>query len=360
MINGILIVGGTGTIGRRLAKNLAPDYPNRVIVAARNIEKARELAAELGQGVRARRVDVGDRSSVDAALADVGVVMSCVAQLETPSLLLASIANGLGYTDIAPIAMKRPSYPAEVTAEAVRTGARVILGAGLVPGISNMLARMGADCVGSVDAVETTCLLSVGDEYGADSRRYLAKEITGQFKVRINGEELLARPFTRPRRIEFAPPLGTVTARLFPFSDQIYYPATLGATTAVSRLALMPPWISGGLAIALPLIGGALAKPSTGPSRRLEWLMEWLKRRYAGLDRWGVHVEVRGARGVHRASLQGRGQADATALSASTFVRALVEGEVDHPGIWTAEQVVPVGRFLDRIAVYGLALNVHT
>ena len=163
-MNGILIAGGTGTIGRRIAKNLAPDYPNRVVVAARNLEKARELAAELGQGVRPRRIDVGNRSSIDAALADVGVVISCVAQLETPNLLLASIANGLAYTDIAPMAMKRPSYPAEVTAEAVRTGARVILGAGMVPGISNMLARMGANCVGSVDAVETTCLLSVGDE----------------------------------------------------------------------------------------------------------------------------------------------------------------------------------------------------
>ena len=50
--------------------------------------------------------------------------------------------------------------------EAVQTGARVILGAGLVPGLSNVLARIGADRVGQVESVETTCLLSIGDEYG--------------------------------------------------------------------------------------------------------------------------------------------------------------------------------------------------
>ena len=353
-MNGILIAGGTGTVGCRIAKNLAPDYPNRVIVAARNTEKARDLASELGHGVRARPIDVRDRSSVDTALEDVGTVISCVVQPETPNLLLASIARGLGYTDIAPMSVKRPPYPAELTTEAVRTGASIILGAGMVPGISNILARMGADSVGPVEAVETTCLLSVGDGYGTDSRRYLAEEIATRFSVRINGEEVLSRPFTRPKRIEFAPPLGAVTARLFPFSDQAHYPATLGASTAVSRLALLPPWISRVMAIAVSTAGRRLAHPGGASSQRLEWLMDWLKRRYSGLDWWGVHVEVRGARGVHRASVQGHEQANATALSASAFVRALVEREVDRPGIWTADQVVPVRAFLERMTAHGL------
>ena len=110
----------------------------------------------------------------------------------------------------------------------------------------------------------------------------------------------------------------------------------------------------------IPLLGNGLAKPTVvPPSRRLESLMEWLKRRYSGLDWWGVHVEVRGARGIHRASLQGHGQANATALSASAFVRALVEREVNRPGIWTADQVVPVGPFLERMAVRGLVPNIR-
>jgi len=64
----VLITGGYGNVGRRVAADLAPDYPGRLVVAGRSAEKAGQLAAELGYGVRGRRVDVGDPGSVKAAL----------------------------------------------------------------------------------------------------------------------------------------------------------------------------------------------------------------------------------------------------------------------------------------------------
>ena len=72
---GILITGGYGTVGRRVAAYLAPGYPDRVVVAGRSDERAARLAAELGHGVRARRVDVGDPDSVEVALEGVGLVV---------------------------------------------------------------------------------------------------------------------------------------------------------------------------------------------------------------------------------------------------------------------------------------------
>jgi len=88
----ILITGGYGTVGRRVAADLALDYPDRVVVAGRNAEKAAHLAVELGHGVRGRRVDVDDPDSVEAALGGVGVVMSCIDQPE-PHLLRAAIGR---------------------------------------------------------------------------------------------------------------------------------------------------------------------------------------------------------------------------------------------------------------------------
>jgi saccharopine dehydrogenase (NAD+, L-lysine forming) len=139
----ILITGGYGTVGRRVAADLASDYSGRVVVAGRSAEKAAQLAVEVGHGVRGRRVDVGDLGSAEAALESVGLVMSCIDQPE-PHLLRAAIARGLAYTDIAPHLMTRRPTEA-MSAEAVQTGARLVLGTGLAPGISSMLARLGAD-----------------------------------------------------------------------------------------------------------------------------------------------------------------------------------------------------------------------
>src|SRR5829696_9525622 len=232
----LLITGGYGTVGRRVAADLAPDYPGRLVVAGRSAAKAWQLAAEIGCGVRGRGIDVGDPASVEAALDGVGVVMNCTGQPE-PHLLRAAIARGLAYTDIAPHLMTRRPTEA-LKAEAARTGARIVLGAGLAPGISSLLARMGADRVGAVESVEVGVLLSVGDAYGPASRAYLLEEIAMPYAVRIEGGEMPTRPFAASARVNFPPPLGERRSYLFPFSDQVYFPKTLGARTALSRLAL--------------------------------------------------------------------------------------------------------------------------
>jgi len=117
-----MIAGGYGTVGRRVAADLAPDYPDRVVVAGRSDERAAHLAAELGHGVRARRVDVGDPDSVGSALEGVGLVISCIDQPE-PHLSRAAIGRGLAYTDIAPHLMTRRPTEAMKT-EATRSGSR--------------------------------------------------------------------------------------------------------------------------------------------------------------------------------------------------------------------------------------------
>jgi glutamyl-tRNA reductase len=44
----ILITGGYGTVGRRVAADLTPDYAGRLVVAGRSAEEAGQLVTELG------------------------------------------------------------------------------------------------------------------------------------------------------------------------------------------------------------------------------------------------------------------------------------------------------------------------
>jgi saccharopine dehydrogenase (NAD+, L-lysine-forming) len=353
----ILITGGYGTVGRCVAADLAPDYPDRVVVAGRSAEKAARLAAGLGHGVRSRHIDVGDPDSVEAALGGVGVVMSCIDQPE-PHLLRAVVGRGLAYTDIAPHLMtRRPTEAME--AEAARRGARIVLGTGLAPGISSLLARLGADRVGTVESVKVGVLLSVGDAYGPASRSYLLEEIALPYAVCIDGREVPTRSFGGYARIDFPPPLGRRMAYLFPFSDQVFFPQTLGARTALSRLALEPSWLGALLAVLVRLRVTSMLGRRSGAEDRVLRLNAWLRRRYAGRDRYGVAVEVEGARGRVRASLVGRGQATATAIGAAAVVRALAEGEVEQAGIWLAEEVVAPESFFGHLAARGLVPTVE-
>jgi saccharopine dehydrogenase-like NADP-dependent oxidoreductase len=59
-IEPVLIVGGYGVVGRRIAIDLAPDYPGRIVLGGRNLARANACAA----GARfALRVDLKHNGS---------------------------------------------------------------------------------------------------------------------------------------------------------------------------------------------------------------------------------------------------------------------------------------------------------
>ena len=202
-------------------------------------------------------------------------------------------------------------------------------------------------------------LLSAGDTYGPASRKYIMEEIALAYAVRTEGREVPTRPFSGSARVNFPPPLGERTAYLFPFSDQVFFPETLGARTSLSRLALEPPWLGTLLSALVRLRVTAGLRRLGSSQERVQRLIARLQRRYKGRDWYGVVVDVRGARGRVRASLVGRGQASGTAIGATAVVRALAEGEVVQPGIWLAEQVVPPEPFFERLAAQGLVPRVE-
>jgi saccharopine dehydrogenase-like NADP-dependent oxidoreductase len=343
----ILIVGGYGEVGVRTATQLEAAHPFRVVVAGRNPERA--------AWPRTKRIDVDDPASVEAALDGACAVVACVRQ-RRPHLLHAAIRHGLAYTSIAPPWLPWPAV-ATLHQEACRTGARAVLAAGIEPGIASVLARVGAERVGQVDAIETALLLSVGDAYGADSMAFLLGEIVQEYEVTIDGRTEPIHALEQPAQIEFPAPLGRRTAYSIPFRDQLYYPKTLGARTAIARIALDPPWIGAGLAKAMKLGGLGWVRRQSGQGA-LHRLTDRLRRRYADRDQFALIVEVRGTGHTVRSTLVGRFQARATAVGVAAIAEALLAGEVSEPGAWLAEQVIAPQPFLARLKAHGLVPSI--
>jgi len=352
---GILIVGGYGVVGRRIAAELAPDYLERVVVGGRNLARAEELATAIGYGVRGRRIDIAEPPSIAAALEDVTVVISCIDQ-PGRTLLWAAIERGLHYTDITPhlTELGRGAAYDKIDAAARASGARVVLGTGIVPGISNVMVRALADVLGGADEIETALLLAASDVSGPASLDYFLQELSMQFDIRVDGKDRRARAFSAPRLVEFPPPSGAQLSYLFPFSDQVLYPRTMRAKTALSRLAIGPAWLARLLAVMV----------RTGASRlmAIDAVRHAIARRHrerpSGKDaRFALRVDVRRDGRLGTATLLGHAQADAAALGAAGVARLLIEGEIVEPGAWMPEQIVNPGPFLSRLANRGLRVE---
>jgi short subunit dehydrogenase-like uncharacterized protein len=350
----VLIAGGYGEVGGRVATHLARACPDRVVVAGRSIERAREAVAALGGRATARAVDVNDVVSIERALDGVATVVCCVEQDERRALLRAAVAHGCAYTDLTASSIWRTALALRGEAEA--SEARIVLGAGLVPGISSAMARAAADRIGPLESVETDLLLSVGDAFGPDSLSYLMRELAAPLVVTECGREHTVACFSDPRAVVFPDPIGARVARRAPFADQYFFPRSFGVATATTRLALDPPWM--GVAIAAALRCGAARLLHRAWFRSVvDRLVAAAKQRRNGSNAFALVVHAVGRRGSARFSLLGRGQAQATAIAASLLARRLSDREIAKPGVWFAEQVVDPLRFFADLKREGLEVR---
>ena len=348
MTGDLLIVGGYGVVGRRIAALLAPDFPGRVVIAGRKLDSAQSTCSAIGSGTRARRVDVDSRESVEAALDDVEVVVSCVDQRE-PYLVQACARRGLGYTDITPHLVFRTDIDT-LDHQAHQSGARLLLGAGLAPGFANMMAAWLIRHVGPAQGIETTVLLSLDDEYGPASTEFLLETLTRPFDI-VDGNSRTVSPFSEPVPVVFPSPVGKRTAYLFPSSDVVSYPKTLGVRTAIGRYALNPNWLG-------PVVSALgryeLARFLRGRLRAREGgVLSWLKRLSTGSDAFGLIVTATSPTWTASLALTGRHQADATAVSAAEFGRRLCNREVHRTGVTFSEEVIEPDPFFEQLAAHG-------
>lgn len=295
-------------------------------------------------------------SAIAAALEDVALVVSCIDQ-PARGLLHAAIERGLRYTDITPhlTQLGRGAAYEQIDAAARASGSRVLLGAGLVPGISSVMVRAVADTVGGADTIETALLLAAGDATGPASFDYFLQELTMPFDVHVNGTDHPARAFSAPRIVDFPSPVGPRPAYLFPFSDQVLYPRTLGARTVRSRLALDPPQLARLLALAVRIRAARIV----ARERVRRAIARRRRDRSPHHDaRFALRVDVAHDGHSGHATLVGRVQAEATAVGAAGLARSLLEGEVREPGAWMPEQVIDPARFLAHLDRHGFRIAV--
>ena len=216
------------------------------------------------------------------------------------------------------------------------------------------MVRAAADTLGGADIIETSLLLSASDATGPASFEYFLQELTMPFEVHVDGVDRPAQAYSDPRVIEFPSPFGPRSAYLFPFSDQVLYPRTMGTRTAVTRLAIEPASL-GRLLAALVRVGATrLLAPE-----RVRHLLTGRRPHHAPSEavRFALRVDViHEGRSAH-ATLVGGAQADAAAAGASGTVRSLVAGEVSEPGVWMPEQVISPPAFFSHLARHGLAVE---
>jgi NAD(P)-dependent dehydrogenase (short-subunit alcohol dehydrogenase family) len=148
----VLIVGGTGGIGRALAERYA-SLDSEVILTSRSADRAAALAAEIGGNTRGIALDIAEPETIAAQLADVGTIdrllivaierdYNTVREYDIEKARRAVTVKLVGYTEVVHTMLDRFSRDASVVIFGGLAGQRPYPGSTTVTMVNGAVSSM--------------------------------------------------------------------------------------------------------------------------------------------------------------------------------------------------------------------------
>jgi lysine 6-dehydrogenase len=374
-----IAVLGAGAMGSAAAVLLARHGDADLLVLDVDGGRAARVAERAGAEGRGFDANAGERATV---LKDVSAVAACLPYRLNVEVMEAALAAGTHYADLG--GLYHVTLKQWELHERFRdAGLSAVMGIGSAPGITNVLARLGADrldegSVRSIDMVDGSVDL---DEGGAGfGVPYSAETIIDEFTLpAIVFEDGEAREVPAGSGVvdwEFPEPVGTQPAMYTLHSEPATLPRTIPGVRDVRwRLALPRP-IHDGFAF-LVQTGLASRDPvmtSTGPVVPREVLVAALERLGGEPGEEGepndeetIDVRVAGARGGSPATYRSLARirpapeglsagAFGTAIPIAVTARWLAEGRVS-PGVHPPESAFEAEAFVADLEREGVEVT---
>ncbi|HEU4784102.1 MAG TPA: saccharopine dehydrogenase NADP-binding domain-containing protein [Ktedonobacterales bacterium] len=386
----IVVLGGGGAMGRITVRALAEDARvQRVTVADLGEAAAQKTIDWLEQGrgkAVATACDVRDADGLAKLLGGADVVLNATDYPFNLDVMRAALTAKISYADLGGLFhMTRKQY--ELHGAFAEAGLTAVLGIGSTPGITNILARVAADQLDTVERLDVR--IGSADLRGGDmpfappySIRTILDECSLEPMVFADGETHAVAPLTGQEAIAFPAPVGQMTAMYTLHSEVALFPVSFGERGlrhASFKIAFPPEFLDQlrllvdlGIANTAPLAVRGARKGQTVQVAPREVLVALLQQRASTLppgepnDCDVLRVVATGTQGDVPMELTeemvvlpykpwsiGAGDLD-TGVPLAIAGILLASGEARLPGAHGAERVFDPAAFLRELARYGM------
>lgn len=238
-----ILVLGDSAAGRYISTALAADPAFECLLGARQTDRLRSFAGQLGIAVIA--VDDADVASLGRAFDEVFAVVNTFGPFVPGSYAIAQrcAACGVHYLDVAS-ASQYVSGISALNRRAKASGSMIVTGASVVPAVSAALIDYLAKEFDRVGEIHTAvAALDNGSSWrdGARSVRPLAGH---PMRIKQDGRWREAFGWSEPMRVDFPAPVGRRRMYLCDVVDLVLFPQRYGARTVTFRAGLARPLLN--------------------------------------------------------------------------------------------------------------------
>lgn len=358
MTQQVLILGGSGRIGRQVAVDLLTHTTAEVTIAGRSLEAGRKahqvLIDLLGKMAAARcrfmPMYLDDWGYLQDAIVQSDLVVHCAGPFHhrNASVLNLCIHAGVNYVDVS----DHPSFTCKafaLRAKAQSAGITAIVNTGIFPGISNSMVRRDIERLDQVHSVHLSYVVGGSGGAGLTVMRSTFLGLQRPFEVWINGKRQRVQPYSDREVIDF-PHYGKVGVSWFDMPESFTIADTFPVKTVITKFGTVPRFYN--------YLTWSVARWWHPRLLRSQQVIEFLSRVSYGMtqisDRFsGVGVAIRsevlgtkyGQPARCCSTLFYPNTAEAAGMGTGAIAQLLLSGELQRPGVWAPEQVLSTPMF---------------
>jgi len=363
-----LFLGGAGFIGTQAVEDLvgSSDF-SEITLGDNDPAKAQQLVARLNdRRLSVRALDVLQENELVEAMKGFDVVISALPFSYDVVVTRACIRAHVNGIDVASAREQM-----EMSEEARKAGITYVMGCGATPGITNILARRGADLLDRTDEVQISwaAFRCMAPAPGLVHTTFWEFDPTIDDRVCYeNGKYRKVPPFSGERTVEFAKPIGVQKVYYVPHPE----PQTIPKAISLKRMSIRGTWPAETMRLLRFMNSFGLYRRETMEIKGqrivpLEWLSEYLLKvpeaKETAIWAYGLIVEVSGrskkkrVKHVFRTShppMKRWGGRDAYARNVgyplSIGAQMLAKGKVKSQGIIAPETAFDPRSFIRELA----------
>lgn len=362
MTKQVLILGGTGRVGSKVAADLIAHTDAEITIAGRNLVRGAEVSRQLGERVKFSAVDLSAASVLKDAIAQSDLVIHCAGPFHyrTASVLQACIDQGVNYIDVS----DHPSFTRKALAfrsNAESVGVTAIINTGIFPGISNSMVRRDVEQLDHAEKIHLSYVVAGSGGAGITVMRTTFLGLQRPFEAWIGGNWQTVKPYSDREVVEF-PQYGKVGVYWFDMPEAFTLPDTFPVKTVITKFATVPKFYN--------YLTWSVARWWHPKLLQTKAVIEFLSHvshsmtdvtdRFSGIG-VAIRSEVTGEKdGRPMRCVSTMTHADtavSSGIGTGTVAEMLLSGELKKPGVWAIEQALPTELF-DR-AMQSRGIEIH-